>query len=48
MRPKDFFLPREAIRPLAPGRGLSFATGRITVDGLAVGYMYRDTDAEDE
>jgi hypothetical protein len=42
MRSKDFFLPPEAIRPLAPGRGLSFATDRITVDGHPVGYMYRD------
>jgi len=40
-RRRSFFLPFEAIRPLAPGRGLSFATDRITVDGHPVGYMYR-------
>jgi hypothetical protein len=42
MRKRAFFLPPEAIRALAGGRGLCFATDRITVDGYPVGYMYRE------
>ena len=41
-RESAFFLPFEAIRALAPGRGLCFATDRITVEGYPVGYMYRE------
>lgn len=43
MRKREFFIPPEAIKPgLAPGRGLCFATDRITVEGYPVGYMYRE------
>ena len=43
VRRREFFIPPEAIKPgLAPGRGLCFATDRITVDGYPVGYMYRE------
>ena len=41
-RRRSFFLPFEAIRPLAPCRGLGLATDRITVDGHPVGFMYRE------
>jgi hypothetical protein len=41
-RRRSFFLPFEAIRPLATGRGLCFATDRIMVEGHPVGFMYRD------
>jgi hypothetical protein len=32
----------DEIRPLVTGYGSCFATDRITVDGLRVGYMYRE------
>ncbi|WP_260925131.1 DUF2185 domain-containing protein [Novosphingobium sp. 9] len=38
---KQFKLAAEQIRPLALGRGGAIASDRITVDGRAVGYMYR-------
>jgi hypothetical protein len=38
-----FKLSSEQIRPLATGRGGCFATDRITLDGLKVGFMYRAT-----
>lgn len=38
---KQFRLSAEQIRPIATGRGGCFATDLITVDGLKVGWMYR-------
>lgn len=40
---KTFKLSKEALRPLAPGRGSCLATDMITVEGLRVGFMYRET-----
>lgn len=42
MRDKRFFLPASEIQPLAEGFGSCIASDRITVDGKAVGYMYRE------
>lgn len=43
MKGKTFFIPAEAIKPgLAPRRGACMASDRITVDGLPVGFMYRE------
>ena len=39
---KRFRLAAGQIRPLAEGRGGCFASDRITVDGLRVGWMYRE------
>lgn len=39
---KNFKLTADQIKPLAPGLGSCFATNRITVDGCAVGYAYRE------
>jgi hypothetical protein len=40
---KDYFIPGHAIRrSVAPGRGACMASDRITVDGMPVGFMYRD------
>lgn len=41
MRDKRFFLQASDIQPLAQGFGSCIASDRITVDGKAVGYMYR-------
>lgn len=40
--PKRFHLPATAIRPLAEGRGSCIASDHITVDGMGVGFMYRE------
>jgi hypothetical protein len=40
---KRFKLSREQIKNLLPAMGAAFATDRITVDGMPVGYMYRET-----
>lgn len=42
MGDKRFFLPASEIQPLAEGFGSCIASDRITVDGKAVGYMYRE------
>lgn len=42
MSKKQFALRADQIRPLAKGRGGSFATDEITVKGRRVGYMYRE------
>ncbi|MHC5537875.1 DUF2185 domain-containing protein [Singulisphaera rosea] len=42
MPEKLFKLRSDEIRPLALGHGGCYATDRITVDGLPVGYMYRE------
>jgi hypothetical protein len=41
-RDKNFKLRADQIRPLIPPMGGCFATDRITVDGMPVGYMYRE------
>jgi hypothetical protein len=40
--PKRFRLAAEQIEELAPGRGACVATDQITVEGMPVGYMYRE------
>jgi hypothetical protein len=46
---KDFKLAGRQIRTLVTGYGSCIATDRITVDGMKVGYMYREvpTNADD-
>jgi hypothetical protein len=39
---KKFKLSAKQIVELAPGYGGCFATDKITVDGMPVGYMYRE------
>ena len=39
---KQFKLRKEEIKPLIPALGSCFATDHITVEGLPVGYMYRE------
>ena len=39
---KKFYKDGSDFRPIAVGYGSCIATDRITVDGLAVGYMYRE------
>ena len=46
MHGKKFKLRADEFRPLAPNRGGCFATDHITVDGLPVGYMYRENPDE--
>lgn len=44
---KKFRIPASEIKQLVSPMGACFATDRITVDGLKVGYMYRqDPDNE--
>jgi hypothetical protein len=40
---KKFKLTKEQIRPLAEGRGGCIATDKITVEGLPVRFMYRES-----
>lgn len=47
MKQKKFFLPASEIQPLAEGFGSCIASDRITVDGKAVGYMYRERPDSD-
>ena len=42
MADKQFKIPSDKLKPLAEGRGGCFATDMITVEGLKVGYMYRE------
>ena len=44
---KRFHLPASVIRPLAEGRGGCIASDRITVDGKAVGFMYRESPRDE-
>src|SRR5262245_42193149 len=39
---KRFALKPDEMRPLAPRRGSCFASDRITVDRMPVGFMYRE------
>jgi hypothetical protein len=47
MKEKEYFLPKEKIKNLIPDMLGCFATDRIMVDGLDVGYMYRETTTRD-
>jgi len=40
---KVFRKAAHEIKPLATGLGSCFASDRITVDGMTVGYMYRES-----
>ena len=40
--PKQFRIPAHEIEPVAVGFGSCFASDRITVDGMKVGYLYRE------
>ncbi|MGS2765291.1 DUF2185 domain-containing protein [Sinomicrobium sp. M5D2P9] len=42
MNKKNYKFKAEQIKELIPGLGGCFATDKITVDGLRVGYMYRE------
>lgn len=42
MRKKPFKLAASDIQRLIPNMGACYATDRITVDGVRVGYMYRE------
>lgn len=44
---KNFLIKGEAIQRLIPNMGGCFASDRITVDGLPVGYMYREEPDND-
>jgi len=39
---KVFRIAADAVRPVAEGYGACLASDRITVDGLRVGYLYRE------
>ena len=39
---KRFAIPGEQIKPLVAPMGGCFITDRVTVDGLKIGYMYRE------
>ena len=43
---KKYFLSKDEMTPLAPGRGSCMASDRITVDGFPVCYMYREAHDE--
>lgn len=42
MKEKNFKLAKEEIKTLIQPIGSCFASDKITVDGLLIGYMYRD------
>lgn len=44
---KNFRLRKDQIRSIATNRGGCIASDRITVDGVAVGYMYRECPHND-
>lgn len=48
MSQKKFAISKENIRPLVPYMGGSFATDRIMVEGMKVGYMYREVTGRPE
>jgi len=43
---KQFKLSASDMKPLVTGYGSCIATDRITVDGLRVGYMYREAPCD--
>lgn len=45
---KPFNIPKDHIRPLIPNMGACIATDRILINGLKVGYMYRDQPDRDD
>jgi hypothetical protein len=45
---KKFAIPHEQIRQLVLPMGGCFITDRITVDGLKIGYMYREQPSRPE
>ena len=47
-REKRYKLSRDDIRPLAMGRGGCIVSDRITVEGLPVGFMYREKPRNDQ
>ena len=42
---KNFRIKSEDLKPLVESAGWCMATDRIMVDGLPIGYMYRETPA---
>jgi hypothetical protein len=48
MTDKKLWLRDDQIRPLLPDNGACMATDRIAVDGLLVGYMYREEPIVEE
>ncbi len=48
MKKKAFKLSADEIQNLAYGYGACFATDQITVEGKAVGYMYREEPVQPE
>ena len=42
MSEKQFHLRADQIKPLVSGYGGCFASDKITMEGMKVGYMYRD------
>lgn len=44
---KNFKLASDQFKELVPGKGACIATDKITVEGLKVGYMYRE-EADDK
>ena len=44
---KSFKIPGDQIKQLILNMGACFATDRITVDGMKVGYMYREDPDKD-
>ena len=45
---KKFAIPREQIKQLVPQMGGCFITDRVMVDGLKIGYMYREQTQKPE
>lgn len=45
---KRFHIPKEQIKELVPPMGGCFITDRVTVDGLMIGYMYREEPGRPE
>jgi hypothetical protein len=39
---KRFYIPKEQVKRLLPPMGGCFITDRVMVDGLKIGYMYRE------
>jgi hypothetical protein len=48
MKTSKFRIPEEEIRDLVPGMGYSLVSNQITMDGLPVGYMYREEQMDKE
>jgi hypothetical protein len=44
---KKFRIPAHEVKPIAVGMGSCIASDRITVDGVPVGFMYRETPDND-